>query len=72
MIKTLAAAAVLSLGLSGYALAQSTVTGAPAGTAPETAEPMTVHHHHHHHHYVHHHHHMHHEMAPAPAPAAPQ
>ena len=34
MIKTLAAAAVLSLGLGGYALAQSTVTGAPAGTAP--------------------------------------
>ena len=75
MIKTLAAAAVLSLGLSGYALAQSTVTGAPAGTAPETAEPMPVHHHHHHHHYVHHHHHHHHHMAPeaapAPAPAAP-
>ena len=73
MIKTLAAAAVLSLGLSGYALAQSTITGAPAGTAPETAEPMAVHHHHHHHHhYHHHHHHMHHmapEAAPAPAPA---
>ena len=73
MIKTLAAAAVLSLGLSGYGLAQSTITGAPAGTAPETAEPMPVHHHHHHHHhYHHHHHHMHHmapEAAPAPAPA---
>ena len=73
MIKTLAAAAVLSLGLSGYALAQSTITGAPAGTAPETAEPMPVHPHHHpQHHYHHHHHHMHHmapEAAPAPAPA---
>ena len=28
MIKTLAAAAVLSLGLAGYAVAQETVTGA--------------------------------------------
>lgn len=71
MIKTLAAAAVLSLGLAGYAMAQATVTGAPEGTAPETAEPMHHHHHHHHHHHYHHHHHMHHEMAPAPAPAAP-
>jgi hypothetical protein len=69
MIKTIAAAAILSLGLSGYALAQSTITGAPAGTAPETAEPMPVHHHHHHHH--HHYYHHHHHMAPAPAPAAP-
>jgi hypothetical protein len=74
MIKTLAAAAVLSLGLSGYALAQSTITGAPAGTAPETAEPPApmMHHHHHHHHVHHYHHHMHHmapEAAPAPAPA---
>jgi hypothetical protein len=70
MIKTLAAAAVLSLGLTGYAVAQATVTGAPAGTAPETAEPV-IHHHHHHHH---HHHYMHHDMAapaPAPAPGAP-
>ncbi|HEY3624409.1 MAG TPA: hypothetical protein VGL12_18800 [Roseiarcus sp.] len=69
MIKSLVAAAVLSLGLTGYALAQSTITGAPAGTAPETAEPMAVHHHHHHHHY--HHHHMHH-MAPEAAPAPAQ
>ncbi|HEY1888482.1 MAG TPA: hypothetical protein VGG86_20935 [Roseiarcus sp.] len=74
MIKTLAAAAVLSLGLSGYALAQSTITGAPAGTAPETAEPPApmMHHHHHHHHHHYYHHHMHHmapEGAPAPAPA---
>jgi len=68
MIKTLAAAAVLSLGLAGYAVAQE---AAPA-PAP-MAEPM---HHHHHHHYVHHHHHHHHHMhhmapeaAPAPAPA---
>ena len=65
MIKTLAAAAVLSLGLAGYAMAQDTPAAAPM------AEPMH-HHHHHHHHYHHHHHHMHH-MAPkaAPAPAAP-
>jgi hypothetical protein len=71
MIRTLAAAAVLSIGLGGYALAQSTVTGAPAGTAPETAEPM---HHVHHHVHHHHHHHMHHvtaapARASAPAPA---
>jgi hypothetical protein len=69
MIKTIGIAAVLSLGLVGYAFAQATVTGAPAGTAPETAEPMT-HHHHHHHHWHWHHHHMH-VMAPAPAPMAP-
>jgi hypothetical protein len=72
MIKTLAAAAVLSLALSGYALAQSTVTGAPAGSAPENAEPPAPMHHHHHYHHHHYHHHMHHmapEAAPAPAPA---
>ena len=63
MIKTLAAAAVLSLGLAGYAMAQDTPAAAPAAPAP-MAEPM--HHHHHHHHY--HHHHMHH-MAPEAAPA---
>ena len=40
MIKTLAAAAVLSLGLAGYAMAQDTPAAAPA--AP-MAEPM--HHH---------------------------
>jgi hypothetical protein len=76
MIKTLAAAAVLSLGLAGYAVAQETAPGAPAGTASVNAEPPTPMHHHHHHHYVHHHHHHHHHMdhmapeaAPAPAPA---
>ena len=72
MIKTLAAAAVLSLGLSGYALAQSTITGAPAGTAPETAEPMPMHHHHHHQSHHHHHHHMHAAPMAAPAPAPAQ
>ena len=74
MMKSLVTAAVLSCGLTGYALAQATVTGAPEGTAPVTAEPMPHHHHHWHHHYWHHHHHMH-EMAapaaPAPAPGAP-
>ena len=72
MIKTLVIAAALSLGLAGYAVAQETTTGAPAGTAPMTAEPPMHHHHQHHHHHHHHHwhHHMH-EMAPAPAPAAP-
>ena len=53
MIKTLAAAAVLSLGLAGYAMAQDTPAAAPA--AP-MAEPV-------------HHHHVAPEAAPAPAPA---
>ena len=39
MIKTLVIAAALSFGLAGYAVAQDTTTGAPAGTAPMTAEP---------------------------------
>jgi len=78
MIKTLAAAAILSLGLAGYAVAQETAPGSPAGTASVNAEPPVEHHHHHHHHWHHHHwHHHHHHMAPAteaapaPAPAAP-
>jgi hypothetical protein len=73
MIKTLVTAAALSLGLAGYALAQETAPGAPAGTAPATAEPPMVEHHHHHHHHHHHiyHHHHHHHMAPEAAPAAP-
>lgn len=64
MIKTLAVAAVLSLGIAGYAVAQETTTGAPAGTASVNHEPPVVHRHHHHHH--------HHHIAPsarAPAPA---
>jgi hypothetical protein len=76
MTKTLTIAAVLSIGVAGSAFAQATVTGAPAGTAPETAEPMVRHHHY----YRHHHYHHHHMMAPAQdqqpaapaAPAAPQ
>jgi hypothetical protein len=39
MIKSLVAAAALTIGLAGYAVAQNTVTGAPAGTAPETPAP---------------------------------
>jgi hypothetical protein len=35
-IKSLVVAAALSIGLAGYAFAQNTITGAPAGTAPET------------------------------------
>jgi hypothetical protein len=81
MIKRLVTAAALTIGLAGYAFAQNTITGAPAGTAPETPAPGTpapipgmmpaptgsrVHHHMHHH--VHHH--MHHHMAaPMAAPA---
>jgi hypothetical protein len=65
MIQSLVVAAVVSLGLAGYAVAQETTTGAPAGTASVNHEPpgAVVHHHHHHHPYVHHHHHA----APAPA-----
>jgi hypothetical protein len=76
MIKSLVVAAVLSLGLAGYAVAQETTTGAPAGTASVNHEPPgpgSMMHHHHHHHYVHHHHHPHMapapDAAPAPAPA---
>jgi hypothetical protein len=39
MIKSLVVAAALSIGLAGYAFAQNTITGAPAGTAPETPAP---------------------------------
>ena len=35
MIKSLVVAAALSIGLAGYAFAQNTITGAPAGTTPE-------------------------------------
>jgi hypothetical protein len=75
MIKSLVIAAVVSLGLAGYAVAQETTTGAPAGTASVNHEPPGPVGHHHHH-YVHHHHHHHHHMAPvpeaAPAPAPAQ
>lgn len=36
MIKSLVVAAALTIGVAGYAFAQNTITGAPAGTAPET------------------------------------
>jgi hypothetical protein len=41
MIKSLVVAAALTIGIAGYASAQNTVTGAPAGTAPETPAPGT-------------------------------
>jgi hypothetical protein len=70
MIKTLAAAAVFSLGLAGYAVAQE-ATPAPAA-APTEHHHHWHHHHWHHNHWHHHHwHHHHHEAAPAAAPAAP-
>ena len=77
MIKSLVIAAVVSLGLAGYAVAQETTTGAPAGTASVNHEPPGPVGHHHHHYFHHHHwHHHHHHMAPAPeaapAPAPPQ
>jgi hypothetical protein len=80
MIKSIVAAAVLTIGLAGYAVAQETTTGAPAGEAPMTQEPapMAPHHHVVHHHVMHHvHHHVHHMahhnhmMAPAPEAGAP-
>jgi hypothetical protein len=40
MIKSLVVAAALTIGLTGYAVAQNTVTGAPAGTAPGTPVPI--------------------------------
>jgi hypothetical protein len=45
MIKSLVTAATLTIRLTGYAFAQATVTGAPAGTAPMTPEPMMQMHH---------------------------
>jgi hypothetical protein len=36
MIKSLVTAGALTIGLAGYAFAQNTITGAPAGIAPET------------------------------------
>jgi hypothetical protein len=41
MLKSLVVAAALTIGLAGYAVAQNTITGAPAGTAPETPAPGT-------------------------------
>jgi hypothetical protein len=41
MLKSFVVAAALTIGVAGYAFAQNTVTGAPAGTAPETPAPGT-------------------------------
>jgi hypothetical protein len=41
MIKSFVVAAALTIGLAGYAFAQNTITGAPAGTAPVTPAPGT-------------------------------
>jgi hypothetical protein len=41
MIKSFAVAAAFTIGLAGYAFAQNTTTGAPAGTTPETPAPGT-------------------------------
>jgi hypothetical protein len=41
MIKSFVVAAALTIGLAGYAFAQNTITGAPAGTTPETPAPGT-------------------------------
>jgi hypothetical protein len=41
MIKSLAAVAALTIGLTGYAFAQDTAPGAPAGSKPVTPPPIT-------------------------------
>jgi hypothetical protein len=41
MIKSLATAAALTISLTGYAFAQDTAPGAPAGTKPVTPPPIT-------------------------------
>jgi hypothetical protein len=41
MIRSLATAAALTIGLTGYAFAQDTAPGAPAGTKPVTPPPIT-------------------------------
>jgi hypothetical protein len=41
MIKSLASAAALTISLTGYAFAQDTAPGAPAGTKPVTPPPIT-------------------------------
>jgi hypothetical protein len=41
MIKILATAATLTIGLTAYAFAQDTAPGAPAGTKPVTPPPIT-------------------------------
>jgi hypothetical protein len=67
MMKSLVTAATLTVGLTGYAFAQDTAPGAPAGTKPMTPEPMTQMMHHHMH-AAHHHpsHHPKHHTAAAP------
>jgi hypothetical protein len=57
MTKSLVTAAALTIGLTGYAFAQDTAPGSPAGTKPMTPEPMmNIHHPMHpmHHHPTHH------------------
>ena len=67
MIKDLVTAATLTIALTGYALAQETAPGAPAGTKPMAPEPMTQMMHHPMH-TMHHHpsHHPKHHTAAAP------
>jgi hypothetical protein len=71
MVEIFVAAAVLTIGLNGFAVAQDTAPGAPAGTKPMTPVPI-MHMHHHTHYHTHHHsmHPKHHDMAaPMAAPA---
>jgi hypothetical protein len=77
MIKLFAAASVLTIGLAGHALAQGTITGAPAGKMPVTqAPPASTATRPYHHHYRHMARHFTHRIpsraAAAPNGAAPQ
>ena len=65
MIKSLVTAAALTISLTGYAFAQDTAPGAPAGTKPMAPEPVTQMMHHPMHTMHHHptHHPKHHTMA---------
>jgi hypothetical protein len=74
MVKTSVAAIVFAIGLGGYAVAQDTAPGPPAGTKPMKPEPM-MHMHHHKHHHKHHHsmYPKHHDTAaPIAAPPTPR
>ena len=54
MMKSFVSAAALTISLTGYAFAQDTAPGSPAGKKPMTPEPMTQMMHHHPMHTMHH------------------
>ena len=68
MIKSIVAAAGLSVGLFGYATAQEAAPAAPAPNYPQHYYDRR--HHSYPHHYYHHHHH--HYLPPGPASSTPR